>query len=86
MPTIQILPENHNGQLFTNGLLILTFWISLHLWFGRLEQATGLAFRFVIGRSKDAKKMLDLEKEVEKYKDFMLIEVEEEYLKLPYKT
>lgn len=52
----------------------------------RLEQATGLAFRFVIGRSKDAKKMTDLEKEVEKYKDFMLIEVEEEYLKLPYKT
>ncbi|KAK6912820.1 Glycosyl transferase, family 31 [Dillenia turbinata] len=52
----------------------------------RLEQATGLAFRFVIGRSKDAKKMADLAKEVEKYKDFMLIDVEEEYLKLPYKT
>ncbi|XP_059657041.1 probable beta-1,3-galactosyltransferase 12 [Cornus florida] len=52
----------------------------------RLEQATGLAFRFVIGRSKDAKKMAALEKEVEKYKDFMLIDVEEEYLKLPYKT
>ncbi|XP_042519589.1 probable beta-1,3-galactosyltransferase 12 [Macadamia integrifolia] len=52
----------------------------------RLEQATGLAFRFVIGRSKDAKKMADLEIEVEKYKDFMLIDIEEEYLKLPYKT
>ncbi|KAA8521277.1 hypothetical protein F0562_011977 [Nyssa sinensis] len=52
----------------------------------RLEQATGLAFRFVIGRSKDAKKMTMLEKEVEQYKDFMLIDVEEEYLKLPYKT
>uniref|UniRef100_A0A5B7B8S0 Hexosyltransferase n=1 Tax=Davidia involucrata TaxID=16924 RepID=A0A5B7B8S0_DAVIN len=52
----------------------------------RLEQATGLAFRFVIGQSKDAKKMAVLEKEVEKYKDFMLIDVEEEYLKLPYKT
>ncbi|KAJ4952999.1 hypothetical protein NE237_029831 [Protea cynaroides] len=52
----------------------------------RLEQATGLAFRFVIGRSKDAKKMADLEKEIEKYNDFMLIDVEEEYLKLPYKT
>ncbi|XP_015573160.1 probable beta-1,3-galactosyltransferase 12 [Ricinus communis] len=52
----------------------------------RLEQATGLAFRFVIGRSKDAKKMAQLEKEIEKYRDFMLIDVEEEYLRLPYKT
>ncbi|KAJ9168228.1 hypothetical protein P3X46_019778 [Hevea brasiliensis] len=52
----------------------------------RLEQATGLAFRFVIGRSNDAKKMARLEKEVEKYRDFMLIDVEEEYLRLPYKT
>ncbi|XP_052210012.1 probable beta-1,3-galactosyltransferase 12 isoform X1 [Diospyros lotus] len=52
----------------------------------RLEQATGLAFRFVIGRSKDAKRMAELEKEIQQYKDFMLIDVEEEYLKLPYKT
>lgn len=52
----------------------------------RLEQATGLAFRFVIGRSKDTKKMARLEKEIEKYRDFMLIDVEEEYLRLPYKT
>ncbi|XP_077211791.1 putative beta-1,3-galactosyltransferase 12 isoform X2 [Tasmannia lanceolata] len=52
----------------------------------RLEQATGLAFRFVIGRAKDAKKMADLEKEVEKYNDFVLIDIEEDYLKLPYKT
>ncbi|KAK6927280.1 Glycosyl transferase, family 31 [Dillenia turbinata] len=52
----------------------------------KLEQATGLAFRFVIGRSKDAKKMAGLAKEVQKYKDFLLIDVEEEYLKLPYKT
>lgn len=52
----------------------------------RLEQATGLAFRFVIGRTKDAHKMAALGKEVEKYKDFMLIDVEEDYLKLPYKT
>ncbi|GAB4837105.1 hypothetical protein Ancab_002016 [Ancistrocladus abbreviatus] len=52
----------------------------------RLEQSTGLAFRFVIGRSKDAKKMAKLEKEVEMYKDFMLIDVEEEYARLPYKT
>ncbi|KAB2077377.1 putative beta-1,3-galactosyltransferase 12 -like protein [Gossypium arboreum] len=52
----------------------------------RLEQATGLGFRFVIGKSKDVKKMAMLEKEIEKYRDFMLIDVEEEYLKLPYKT
>ena len=52
----------------------------------RLEQATGLAFRFVIGRSKDTKKMAELEKEIEKFQDFMIIDVEEEYFKLPYKT
>lgn len=52
----------------------------------RLEQATGLAFRFVIGRTKDAKKMAELEKEIEKHNDFMIIDVEEEYLKLKYKT
>ncbi|KAH7523814.1 probable beta-1,3-galactosyltransferase 12 [Ziziphus jujuba] len=52
----------------------------------RLEQATGLAFRFVIGRTKDAKKMAQLHKEVEEYKDFMIIDIEEEYSKLPYKT
>ncbi|KAM7275891.1 hypothetical protein ACFE04_017757 [Oxalis oulophora] len=52
----------------------------------RLEQATGLAFRFVIGRSKDAEKMSQLEKEINKFKDFMLVDVEEEYLNLPYKT
>ncbi|XP_030552555.1 probable beta-1,3-galactosyltransferase 12 [Rhodamnia argentea] len=51
----------------------------------RLEQATGLSFRFVIGQSKDATKMARLQKEVDEYKDFMLIDVEEEYLKLPYK-
>ncbi|XP_024021822.1 probable beta-1,3-galactosyltransferase 12 isoform X2 [Morus notabilis] len=52
----------------------------------RLEQATGLAFRFVIGRTKDAKKIGQLRKEVDKYKDFMLIDAEEEYANLPYKT
>lgn len=52
----------------------------------RLEQATGLSFRFVIGRSKDVTKMARLQKEVDEYKDFMLIDVEEEYLRLPYKT
>lgn len=51
----------------------------------RLEQATGLAFRFVIERSKDAKKMAELEKEIEKFQDFIIIDVEEEYFKLSYK-
>eukprot|EP01018_Ginkgo_biloba_P000174 Gb_40832 [translate_table: standard] len=51
-----------------------------------LEQATGLAFRFVIGRKNDEQKMEELEKEMEKYSDFMRIDIEEEYEKLPYKT
>ncbi|KAI0491946.1 hypothetical protein KFK09_026209 [Dendrobium nobile] len=51
-----------------------------------LEQSTGLAFRFVIGRTKDSKKMADLKKEEENYHDFMFIDIEEEYAKLPYKT
>ncbi|XP_020531657.1 probable beta-1,3-galactosyltransferase 12 isoform X1 [Amborella trichopoda] len=51
-----------------------------------LEHSTGLAFRFVIGHTKDVKKMAELEEEIEKYNDFMVIDVEEDYLKLPYKT
>ncbi|KAL5199232.1 hypothetical protein ABZP36_020435 [Zizania latifolia] len=52
----------------------------------RLEEATGLAFRFVIGKSKDESKMASLEREVEEYDDFVLLNLEEEYSKLPYKT
>lgn len=52
----------------------------------RLEQATGLAFRFVIGRTSDSRKMAELDKEIEKYKDFIRLDVEEEYLKLTQKT
>ncbi|KAM4121460.1 hypothetical protein ACB094_01G007500 [Castanea mollissima] len=52
----------------------------------RLEQATGIAFRFVIGRSKNAKKTAELHKEMEKYKDFMVIDVQEDNLNLPYKS
>lgn len=52
-----------------------------------LEHSTGLAFRFVIGRTKDAKKKTDLQEEVDKYNDFLLLDIEEEEdLKLPYKT
>ncbi|GLU15285.1 hypothetical protein SLE2022_317870 [Rubroshorea leprosula] len=52
----------------------------------RLEEATGLAFRFVIGRTNDKSKMAELRKEVAEYDDFMLLDIEEEYSKLPYKT
>ncbi|PRQ27960.1 putative galactosylxylosylprotein 3-beta-galactosyltransferase [Rosa chinensis] len=52
----------------------------------RLEQATGLAFRFVIGRSKDAKKMAELQKEIDKYRDFLVIDIKDEYVSLPWKT
>lgn len=52
----------------------------------RLEESTGLAFRFVIGKTKDKKKMADLKKEVQEYDDFLLLDIEEEYSKLPYKT
>ncbi|VAI70440.1 unnamed protein product [Triticum turgidum subsp. durum] len=52
----------------------------------RLEEATGLAFRFVIGKSNDKSKMAALEREVEEYDDFVLLDLEEEYSRLPYKT
>jgi hypothetical protein len=51
-----------------------------------LEEATGLAFRFVIGKSNDKSKMAALEREVQEYDDFVLLDLEEEYSKLPYKT
>ncbi|KAJ4726426.1 Hexosyltransferase [Melia azedarach] len=52
----------------------------------RLEEATGLAIRFVIGRARDQSKMSALRKEVAEYDDFVLLDIEEEYSKLPYKT
>ena len=52
----------------------------------RLEESTGLAFRFVIGKTRDKSKMAELRKEVEEYDDFLLLDIEEEYSKLPYKT
>lgn len=52
----------------------------------RLEEATGLVFRFVIGRTSDKSKMSELRREVAEYDDFMLLDIEEEYSKLPYKT
>lgn len=52
----------------------------------RLEEATGLVFRFVIGKTKDQAKMTQLKKEVAEYDDFLLLDIQEEYSKLPYKT
>ncbi|KAE8723482.1 putative beta-1,3-galactosyltransferase 14 [Hibiscus syriacus] len=52
----------------------------------QLEEATGLAFRFVIGKTNDESKMAELKKEVAEYDDFLLLDIEEEYSKLPYKT
>ncbi|XP_027354905.1 probable beta-1,3-galactosyltransferase 14 [Abrus precatorius] len=52
----------------------------------RLEEATGLAFRFIIGRTSDKAKMSALQKEVAEYDDFIKLDIQEEYSKLPYKT
>ena len=52
----------------------------------RLEEATGLAFRFIIGRTNVQWKMSVLNKEVAQHDDFILLDIEEEYSKLPYKT
>ncbi|CAJ2659670.1 probable beta-1,3-galactosyltransferase 14 [Trifolium pratense] len=52
----------------------------------RLEEATGLAFRFVIGRTSDKLKMSALKREMAEYDDFIHLDIEEEYSKLPYKT
>lgn len=60
--------------------------LNLKKWLCRLEEATGLTFRFVIGKTNDKSKMLELKKEVAEYDDFLLLDIEEEYSKLPYKT
>ncbi|KAE9620791.1 hypothetical protein Lal_00019137 [Lupinus albus] len=52
----------------------------------RLEEATGLAFRFIIGKTRDRAKMSALQKEIAEYDDFLQLDIEEEYSKLPYKT
>lgn len=51
-----------------------------------LEESTGLAIRFVIGKTKDVAKMAELRREIAEYDDFILLDIEEEYSKLPYKT
>ncbi|KAE9621612.1 hypothetical protein Lal_00032546 [Lupinus albus] len=52
----------------------------------RLEEATGLAFRFIIGRTSDRWKMSALQREIAEYDDFIQLDIQEEYSKLPYKT
>nr|GLL22715.1 probable beta-1,3-galactosyltransferase 13 [Ipomoea trifida] len=52
----------------------------------KLEESTGLAFRFIIGRTNDKSKMAALRREIAEYDDFVLLDIEEEYSKLPYKT
>ncbi|XP_074319316.1 putative beta-1,3-galactosyltransferase 13 [Silene latifolia] len=52
----------------------------------RLEEATGLAFRFIIGRTSAQWKMSILKKEIAQHDDFILLDMEEEYSKLPHKT
>ncbi|KAJ1687610.1 hypothetical protein LUZ63_019000 [Rhynchospora breviuscula] len=49
-------------------------------------ERTGLAFRFVIGRTKDPQKMSELQKEADTYHDFLFIDIDEDHTKLPQKT
>ncbi|KMZ70415.1 Beta-1,3-GlcNAc transferase, family GT31 [Zostera marina] len=52
----------------------------------RLEETTGLAFRFVIGRSSNSSKKAALGKEIQKYGDFLLLDIEDNYNNLCLKT
>ncbi|XP_004516077.1 probable beta-1,3-galactosyltransferase 14 [Cicer arietinum] len=74
------------GSVRRRESLRKTWFPSDHQGLQRLEEATGLAFRFVIGRTSDKAKMAALKKEVAEYDDFILLDIQEEYSKLPYKT
>lgn len=74
------------GSVARRRSLRQTWFPSDHNGLQKLEEATGLAFRFVIGRTHDKSKMSALKKEVAEYDDFILLDIEEEYSKLPYKT
>ncbi|KAL3631461.1 hypothetical protein CASFOL_024445 [Castilleja foliolosa] len=63
-----------------------TWFPSDHQGLQRLEESTGLAFRFVIGRTNDRPKMSALKEEIAEYDDFLLLDIEEKYNNLPYKT
>ncbi|XP_076943348.1 putative beta-1,3-galactosyltransferase 13 [Bidens hawaiensis] len=66
--------------------LRMTWMPSDHVRLQRLEESTGLACRFIIGKTRDKSKMKELKNEVQEYDDFLLLDIEEEYSKLPYKT
>ncbi|KAM6550348.1 hypothetical protein CsatB_000156 [Cannabis sativa] len=74
------------GSVGRRRSLRMTWMPSDHQGLQRLEEATGLAFRFVIGKTNDKSKMSELKKEIATYDDFLLLDIEEEYSKLPYKT
>nr|XP_043626795.1 probable beta-1,3-galactosyltransferase 14 [Erigeron canadensis] len=74
------------GSVERRKALRKTWMPSDHQGLQRLEEATGLAFRFIIGKTSDASKMAELKKEVEEYDDFLMLDIVEEYSKLPYKT
>lgn len=74
------------GSVGRRQALRKTWLPSDHQGLQRLEEATGLAFRFIIGKTGDVSKMAALKKEVEEYDDFMMLDIVEEYSKLPYKT
>ncbi|KAK6946641.1 Glycosyl transferase, family 31 [Dillenia turbinata] len=74
------------GSVGRRRSLRKTWFPSDHQGLRRLEESTGLAFRFIIGKTKDNPKMLKLRKEVDEYDDFILLDMEEEYSRLPYKT
>ncbi|KZV29696.1 putative beta-1,3-galactosyltransferase 14-like [Dorcoceras hygrometricum] len=74
------------GSAGRRAALRRTWFPSSHEGLHRLERSTGLVFRFVIGQTSDPSKMSELKKEVAKFDDFLLLDIEEEYSKLPYKT
>ncbi|KAK6157331.1 hypothetical protein DH2020_011579 [Rehmannia glutinosa] len=74
------------GSVGRRRALRQTWFPSDHQGLQRLEESTGLVFRFVIGRTSDKIKMSALKEEVAEYDDFLLLDIEEEYSKLPYKT
>lgn len=69
-----------------SGVSISFQFVTCLQWNSRLEESTGLVFRFIIGRTSDRSKMSELRKEVAECDDFILLDIEEQYSKLPYKT
>ncbi|RWV94543.1 hypothetical protein BHE74_00046684 [Ensete ventricosum] len=79
------LPSHRQGLLrLAYSFCVLALFLNRS--FCSLEEATGLAFRFVVGKTKDKSKMAALQLEVNEYDDFMLLDIEEEYSNLPHKT